>query len=208
MLWSITLSRKHISTARPTAFFRASPRQPAQLGREVEEAAHGHVGVARGVLRQVAEQALRGHRVLHHVVAADRDPAGRRRNEARHHAHGGGLARAVGSQEAQHLAALDRERNVVHRELGPERLGQVFDLDHASLRRRPAIAAGTALFLFGVNIAGAENFQRRPAVRVELDDLPLTRPAASTADATAGRAGAGSLSRTDDLPLTRRLLYR
>ena len=57
------------------------------------------------------------------VVAAYRDPAGGGRDEARDHAHGGGFARAVGAQEAEHFAGRHRERQVIHRELVAIALG-------------------------------------------------------------------------------------
>jgi hypothetical protein len=104
--------------------------QAAQLGGETEESLHRHVGIGGGVLRQVADEALRLQRLLAHVVAADGDAPRAGRHEAGDHAHGGRLAGAVGAEEAEHLAALHREGDVVHRALGAERLYQVFDFDH------------------------------------------------------------------------------
>ena len=45
-------------------------------------------------------------------------------------AHGGGLAGAVGAEEAPDLPFLHPEGNVVDRQHAGELLGQVFDLDH------------------------------------------------------------------------------
>ena len=50
-----------------------------------------------------------------HVVAADAGLAGGGGDEAGEHAHGGGLAGAVGPEEPQHFAGLDLEAHVVHR---------------------------------------------------------------------------------------------
>ena len=135
---------------------RVAP-QSAQLGGEVEEAVHSHVGVARRVLGQVADQPLRRQRVLQHVVAADRDPSRGRRDEPGDHAHGGGLAGAVGPEEAQHFAALDRERDVVHRELRAERLHQVLDFDHS--RSTSGRADFAALFFCTLNHVRLRGFQ-------------------------------------------------
>ncbi len=127
------LEKTQFDRAVDRLFPRRAPETP-QLGREVEESVDRHLGVSGRVFRQIADQAPGRQRVLQHVVPADRDSAGSRRNESGHHAHGGGFARAVRPQETQHLAALDRERDVVHRELRTERLGEIFDFDHASSR--------------------------------------------------------------------------
>ena len=68
------------------------------------------------------------------------------RDEARDHAHGGTLAGAIGSQEPQHLAFLDREGHVVDRDLWAEGLFQVSDLDHVGRGSSPdaGIAWGAA----------------------------------------------------------------
>src|SRR5438477_3609247 len=63
-------------------------------------------------------------------MRADGDPARRRRHEAGDHAHGGRLAGAVRPEEAEHLAALDRERDAVDRPLRAESFHQLVDLDH------------------------------------------------------------------------------
>src|SRR3954469_463912 len=105
-----------------------------QLGDELEERSHRHVRVRGGVLRQVADQALRLDGRLDHVVGADGDLAGGGRHEAGDHPHGGGLAGAVRAEEAEHLAALDGERDAVDRPLGAKSFHQVVDLDHGDRR--------------------------------------------------------------------------
>jgi hypothetical protein len=101
-----------------------SPRSSAAIGRRV--------------LGQVADQALGLERRFGDVVAADGHATGGRRHEAGDHAHGGRLARAVRAEEAQHLAALDAERNTVHGALGAESLDQVLDADHGRYNERAA----------------------------------------------------------------------
>ena len=100
----------------------ASPRKPAQFGHKTEEALHRHVGVSRGVFRQIADEALGGNGVLGHVEAADRHLALRRGNEAGDHAHGGGFARAVGPEKSQHFAPFHRKGNVIDGHFRAEQL--------------------------------------------------------------------------------------
>jgi hypothetical protein len=77
------------------------------LGRQraVQVAALGHHG----------ESALGSHRVPHDVDAGDQGAARGRLDPGGEHADGGGLAGAVGSQQAEHLAGADAERDAVNR---------------------------------------------------------------------------------------------
>ena len=66
------------------------------------------------------------------VVTADAGPSRRWRDEPGEHAHGGGLAGGVGSEEAEHLTRAHLEAHILH---GGQRaivFGQVFGLDHES----------------------------------------------------------------------------
>ena len=49
---------------------------------------------------------------------------------AGHDVHGGGLAGAVGPQQAEDLAVLHRETQAVHRAAAAVELHKVFDLNH------------------------------------------------------------------------------
>jgi len=60
--------------------------------------------------------------VFQHIVAADGDPSGGWADEAGEHADGGGLAGAVGSQEAEGLASEDSKGDSAHCLLAFERL--------------------------------------------------------------------------------------
>ena len=64
------------------------------------------------------------------IVTQDAHAARRRREIARDHLHRGGLAGAVGSQEAEDLAFRDGEIDSRNRGNGTETLRQTFDLDH------------------------------------------------------------------------------
>ena len=70
------------------------------------------------------------------AVAVDGDPTGGRRVEADHHAHGGGLAGAVGSEEAGDLPGPDLEAEVIDGDGCAVVLGDVLDADHRIRRRR------------------------------------------------------------------------
>jgi hypothetical protein len=87
------------------------------------------------VLRRGVEQhAHAAARVVELAIVGVKDgrgPGGWRR-EAADHPQGGGLARAVGAEEAGHGAWLAAERDVVHGELGAVALGQVIYVDHAA----------------------------------------------------------------------------
>ena len=104
------------------AFFLASPRRPRNSAHKSQEALHGHVGVSRGVFREIANQPLGRNGVLDHVKPPTRDLALRRRNEPGDHAHGGGFAGAIGPQKTQHFAPLHRKRNMVNGQFWAERL--------------------------------------------------------------------------------------
>jgi len=63
--------------------------------------------------------------LLEDVKAGDRSGAGRGRKKTRQHAHGGGLAGAVGPEEADDLAFVNLEGDVVHSGVASVPLGQV-----------------------------------------------------------------------------------
>lgn len=58
--------------------------------------------------------------VFQHIVAVDGDPSGGWADEAGEHADGGGLAGAVGSQEAEGLASEDVEGYAIDCIMVPE----------------------------------------------------------------------------------------
>lgn len=72
-------------------------------GEELDVLPAGEARIGRQLLRYVAEQAPYGHLVPGRVVAEDLDDAGRYGQECGDRAHGGGLARAVGPEKAEHL---------------------------------------------------------------------------------------------------------
>ena len=102
----------------------------AQVGDEREDAAHGHLAVGWRPLGQITEGRLGRERLGLDVVSADAGASGSRRDESGQHAHGGGLARRVGTQESEHFAGTHLEAHILHRAERAVVFGQVFGLDH------------------------------------------------------------------------------
>ena len=74
--------------------------------------------------------------MLHHVLAADDHAAAAGRVQRGHDAHGRGLARAVGADEADDLPAMDVEVHILHGVDIVERAVQVAHLDQLLRERR------------------------------------------------------------------------
>ena len=96
---------------------------------EVEVLADREVVPEREPLRHVADVALDRRGLAAQVVSQARAGARVRRQEAAHHADGRRLAAAVGPQEAEDLAARDREGQVDDHVLAAEALVEVVDVD-------------------------------------------------------------------------------
>ena len=94
--------------------------QAADFRSEIQEAMHRHVRVGGGIFRQIADEPFGGNRIFEHVKTADRHRTAGRRKEAGEDAHGGGFARAVGAEKAEHFAPLDGKRDAVNRPLRPK----------------------------------------------------------------------------------------
>src|SRR5207244_9724065 len=93
-------------------------------GGEGEEIAHRHLEVERGAFRGVSQAPARGERRPHDVEAVDEGPSGGGWEDPREHPERGRLAGAVGTEEADYLASLDVERDVLDGGSAPEALGQ------------------------------------------------------------------------------------
>ncbi len=111
------------------------PEKPRTLAQKRRKRFDRHLRVGRRAFRQEAQHPPCGDAVGLHVVALDARGAGCRDHEPGQHAHRGGFPRAVGTEEAQHLAAPDVEGDVVDRGECAEALGQAFDLDQRRLLR-------------------------------------------------------------------------
>ena len=117
------------------------------LRREVIEArvqgqvlAHAQLAVERERLRHVAEVLANLHASGFDGAAEERRGPFGGRQEPGQHLHGRGLAAAVGAEEAEDLAALDRQRDVVDGGEAAEAARQAvgFDGDLRLARRRGA----------------------------------------------------------------------
>src|SRR6185436_15241602 len=121
-------------------------RDAFDLGDEAQERLDVHVDVERRGLGNVADPLLHLHRVLEHVEPGDACRPFRGRQVAGEDSHDGGLARTVGSQEAQDLALVDLERDAVDGRRPAVALGQTLDFNHAGsayLESPPAAALST-----------------------------------------------------------------
>jgi hypothetical protein len=94
------------------------PDAPAvhfDVGAHLEVLEHGHLGKDDAALRHIGEPA-RQHLVRAQagdLLAVEDDPAARGADEAHDGLEGGGLARAVGTDHAHHLARVHLERDLV-----------------------------------------------------------------------------------------------
>jgi hypothetical protein len=85
-----------------------------ELADEGEVLDHLHFGIEGRRFRQVADALLDLHGVLDHVETGDVGGAHGGGQEAGKDTHGGGLAGAVGAEEADDLALFDLEGDIVH----------------------------------------------------------------------------------------------
>jgi hypothetical protein len=103
--------------------------EPVEGAEQPQVLAAGEVLVDGGVLAGQADPAADGARPGDDVDAVDQRAAGVRAQQRGEHAHGGGLAGAVGPEQAEHGAALDGERDAVERPVGAEGDPHVLDDD-------------------------------------------------------------------------------
>jgi hypothetical protein len=88
-----------------------------------------HAAEDRGLLRQIAEAHAGAlvHRLGRDVLAVQPDRAAVGRDQAGDHVEAGGLAGAVGAQQARDLSALDMQGDVAHHLPLAEGAGDVLD---------------------------------------------------------------------------------
>ena len=117
-----------------------APRQAEQPGDQHEVVGAGQGFVDRRVLARQADAGAHGLGLGDHVVTEHADPTRIGPQQGGEHAHGGGLARAVRPEQAEHGAAADCEVDAVEGAGRAETLAQAVDLDDgvhtASMRRR------------------------------------------------------------------------
>jgi hypothetical protein len=106
-------------------------RHLVDLGGEGEVLPHGQVLEEPRLIGKKRELALGRDGIGGEVDARDSQGPRRRRDDAGGAAEGGGLARAVGSDQAHDLARLDREREVMDGGEVAIALGEAADFNHA-----------------------------------------------------------------------------
>ena len=97
--------------------------EAVELAEDAEVLIGGEFGVERDVLRDETEREARGGVGGGERLAVERERAGVGRAEAADERHRGGLAGAVGAEQAEELAAGDVERHAVERGERAEALG-------------------------------------------------------------------------------------
>ena len=110
-------------------------RHALDLGDEVQVLADGHVGVEGRRLGQVARAALRLDRVFEDVIPGDDGLALGGRHVSGEDPHRRRLAGAVRAEEAEDLASLDAEADVLDGRETAIALREVLNLNHESLLR-------------------------------------------------------------------------
>ncbi len=102
----------------------------------------GQVLVEPELLRHIADVALDFVGLLDDVVAKAGAAAGIRLQQAAQHADAGGLAAAVGAEEAVDLPARHLQRQIMHDRLAVETLAQALDVDGERGAHDPAPGIG------------------------------------------------------------------
>ena len=114
-----------------SVFSCAAPaRHVVDVGVEVEVLHHGQVGVEPETLAHVADLLLDRLGLADDVMAGHPGVAAVGVHDRRQQPHGGGLAGAVGPDQAEDFPLGHVEVQIVHRGQVAERLRQVFRADH------------------------------------------------------------------------------
>src|SRR5205085_374070 len=156
--------------------------------------ADGEILVQREALAHVADVALDALRVARDVVAGDRRPATRRRQQPGEHPDRRRLACAVGAEEAEHLAALDVERHAIHGREAAEPPREIVGVDRrVGSRAAHAASAPSASPMRAMNTSstvggvGSTRTPRKP--RASRNARTSAATASGGAAALAARAG-------------------
>ncbi|VTQ59446.1 Uncharacterised protein [Stenotrophomonas maltophilia] len=87
----------------------------AQFQHQADVVGHGQLAEHRGFLRQIAHALLGAgiHRIAGDVFAIEHDAASVSRNQADDHVEAGGLAGAVGAEQADHFTGVEGQPEVL-----------------------------------------------------------------------------------------------
>ena len=164
--------------------------QPANVGDEPEVGGGRDVAVGRRPFGQVAEVALRGDRVDGDVDAADLDASGARGKKPRDHLHGGRLAGAVWSENAEHLATGHGQRDAVHGEKMAEPPAQALGGDHRGHGVHPPPVRKSDRFTAADGASKDTTRAARRSVRAYRSGAPATSRARTAESKPLSRSGA------------------
>jgi hypothetical protein len=128
------VAERQLLEQRAGALLRLAARLAVHLAHEGEDFAAAQVIVKSRIVGQVADPLLHLQAVGLAVEPVDGDASVARHQDAHHHADRGGLAGAVGAEEAEHLSLVDRERKVPHGGKIAVGLADLVELDHGFSR--------------------------------------------------------------------------
>ena len=124
-------------------FHGASPvRDLKEPRHEIQVFPDGEIFPEGEALGHVADVPAYLHAVLHNIPAEACPCARVRSEQAAHHAYAGGLAAAVGAEEAVDLAAFHGHGHVIHHRFLPEPFGQAVHVDGGRRGLRPFFSLG------------------------------------------------------------------
>ncbi len=142
------MSGRHLGLVlQPHALHDAAHRLAAVLhlvnaGDEIEVLEYGEIFVEAEALGHVADLAADRQCLMCDVQAQAGAAAAVGRQQTAQHADGGGLAAAVGTEEAADLAGLDLQIQPFHHLARPEALAQIVDVDDQRGHRAAPAAIG------------------------------------------------------------------
>src|SRR5690606_5887752 len=119
------------------ALLRQFARHASELRRIGEVLPAGHHVVEADCVRQVADLALDLQRPAQRVLAQDADASLARFREAEQHQDRRGLARAVGAEQADHLALVNGKVDAGHGHRFAIALGEALRFENDRAHRRP-----------------------------------------------------------------------
>ena len=136
--FSATSARPTRASAAPMRSLRMRLGNAHQPRRVVQIIGRGHVVVEADRVRQIADQALDRERLAHRVMPEYASLPGADVAQAEQHQNRGGLAGAVGAEQAEDFARADIEVDAIDGDRRAIALGEAFGLDdRGDAHRRP-----------------------------------------------------------------------
>src|SRR5258705_3737415 len=165
----LVLARREAEALEGLAHVPLAVRDLVHARHEVEVLLDGEVLVEAELLRHVAHRALDAPGVLRDVVAEHDAMTLVGREEPADHADGGGLAAAVGAEEAIDRALRDLHREVIDDRLLAEALGEALDVDGQIPGHCSVTSTGCPGWSFGASAdAGRASTRKTSFARLSL----------------------------------------